>query len=122
MRTAFAFFTMYLAYVILVGSIIGASTKRNRIPLTVMAAVMPFLVAFSVLSTLLGYVRTAQPCSGRLEEAELIVERKRLAMFGGDDIRPTIAKSLQERYCMHLGKAADLSGLIAMTIAKPHKK
>jgi biotin transporter BioY len=119
MRTLFAFFTMYLTYVILAGAIIGTSTKRNRIELTVMAAVMPFLVVFAVVATLLGYVRTAEPCPGRLEEAELIVERKRLAMFGGTLIKPTIATSLQERYRVSLGKAADSFGSL---IAHGHRK
>jgi len=41
-----------------------------------------------------------RPCPHGLEEAEALVERKRLLMFSGEPIRPTIASAWHRHYAM----------------------
>jgi|SRR5579863_2438290 len=119
MRMLLVVLSLYAAYVLLVGSVVFASTKKNRISLSALAGLMPLAFVFSVVRAfadlITGRMDSAEPCPARLEQAELLVEKTRASLFGGPVGRPSLAPMLEARYRMYLGQStSSLKNMITM--------
>jgi hypothetical protein len=113
MHTILVLSVVYVSSVLIAGSLIVVSTKRNRVPLVVITIVLPFLAVVSVVSTIADLMRGKAKLQLNQETVSLYcsaaatVQAKRVEMFGGSIRHTKVANALRERYCIHLTKSAD---------------
>lgn len=104
MRFAIEILTIYAVYVFGTAMLVWRFSKRGtgRGPSIVVAAAAPALLVFVLFEiaflTVVGRRPHIEPCPDGLGEAELIVERKRLQMFGGESIKPHFASDWARLY------------------------
>jgi hypothetical protein len=98
--------TIYAIYIFGTSLLIWRYGKKDRAPLIVVAASIPILtvLSFFELGFRVLFMRSPQmePCPDGLAETERIVEKRRLAMFGGAPIEPHIAHEWQMLYAKTL--------------------
>ena len=113
MHTFIVICVVYTASVLIAGSLIVVSTKRNRVPLVVIVVLLPFLAVISVVSTIADLARgkaklhVNEATVSLYCSAAASVQAKRVQMFGGSIRDTKVANALRERYCIHLTKSAD---------------
>ena len=110
MHIVLGVFTIYAIYLALTVSIIATTARRNRRHLSVMAALVPFLIVGAISSTFLDLIlrRESTPgeCPARLEAAEKLIEERRIEVFNVAERDIWMATFLNERYRQHLSKQA----------------
>lgn len=93
---------VYAIYVFGTSLLIWRYGTKDRGPSIVVAAVAPmlFLAAFGKLFALALFRRSPaiHPCPVGLKDAELLVERKRQQMFGGEPLEPHFASDWARLY------------------------
>jgi len=115
MHTLLVFSVVYGATVLIAGSVIVVSTKRNRVPLILFVVLLPMFIVVSVGATFIDLVRgkarkkmsEVATHAPEYQAAAEAVEIKRVQMFGGSARSTKIKHALRERYCIHLARSAD---------------
>jgi hypothetical protein len=95
MRLAIEFVSIYGLYALTAAILIWRFGLRDRVPFIIVAWLMPPMLVASILHftlrVIFGKRPRVRPCPIGLDEAEGLVERKRLEMFGGKSIQPHFA-------------------------------
>jgi hypothetical protein len=102
MRFTIELFTTYGVYLFGTSLLIWRYGSKDRGPAIIVAAVVPFLFVATFLKlTVLAMLRRSPamgPCPEGLSDAEIVVERNRQRMFGGEPLKPTFASDWARLY------------------------
>jgi hypothetical protein len=107
--------SIYIGFVLVAGSVVFVSTHRNRLSLVVIIVILPGILAFAVISTIIdfmsnGYSARTKQAVADMRNPEILaaiaeVEKKRAELFGGAVRTRNLANELRERYCIHLTRS-----------------
>ncbi len=70
---------------------------------TLLAAVVPAIAVWAFLKTLFGHSQPL-PYHVGLAQTEDEIEERRVAIFGGEPVRPSVAELWKQSYLLHLQK------------------
>ncbi|MGI4829441.1 MAG: hypothetical protein ACRYFU_14785 [Janthinobacterium lividum] len=111
MRLAIEVLAIYGIYVFGTALLIWRFSTKDRGPSIVVSMLVPFLFVVSfiemIVSVLLRRNQAIGPCPVGLDEAELLVERQRQKMFGGDSEIPHLASDWAKLYQMTVESEAE---------------
>jgi len=111
MRLAIEVFTIYIVYLFGTSLLIWRYGSKDRAPSIVVAAVSPLLFVFSaiqlILLKIIGRSPEISPCPAGLSDAELVIERKRQEMFGGEPIEHHFASDWAKLYAKTVEQDAE---------------
>lgn len=110
MKVFFEILAVYGVYVFGATVLIWRYTAKDRGPTTVVAWLMPFLLVATVIQgTYLLFFRKyprVRPCPIGLAEAEVVVEKRRQKMFGGERLATNFASEWARLYGVTLEQEA----------------
>jgi hypothetical protein len=102
MHLAIEIFTVYAIYIFGTSLLIWRYSTKERGVSIIVAGVTPILLVVSLFDllrvTLFRQSRHIRPCPTGLDEAELIVEKRRQQMFGGEALQPHFASDWTKLY------------------------
>jgi hypothetical protein len=114
---------MYGVYLFGTSLLIWRYGRNDRGPSIVVAAVAPVLLIAALAKmlalTLVGRLPRIEPCPQGLSDAEVLVERRRLEMFGGKAVEPHFASDWARLYEKAVEEEAERVQLFAKRVLSP---
>lgn len=111
MRLAIEIFAVYFIYAFGTSLLVWRYSVRDRGPIIVVTWVIPLMVIASLFEliflTIFRRSPCIRPCPEGLDETELIVERHRQQMFGGEPVEPHFASDWARLYTLTLEQEAE---------------
>jgi hypothetical protein len=110
MRLFIEIAAIYGVYVLGVSFLIGRFGTKDKVPIAVAASTIPILVVAAIFESAFLLITRKEPrvrpCPEGLDAAELIVERHRQQMFGGEIQQPKFAFHWARVYALTVEREA----------------